>query len=858
MRNDQSRLRHRTSHTTVVVLGAAMMVGCLGAFEGCGGSTTSVTLADGGEDGMTSMPDGSIRKDTGTKDTGTTAKDTGATTKDTGTARDTGTTGTDSGMDSTATVDSGTDSAVGHDGGADSGKGDTGTGPACTGSETKCNSATVTAGLCVAGSCADCKTGTDNASCTAAYGVSSVCNAAGACVPGDCNLDSDCTGANAGYLCTANTCTKCTTDTSCHNDPGYGAGFLCDTAGACVSNACSSTAKTCGNAADFCCGTPATADCTATGMCACIAGDCCTSADCASAAAPVCGGGGTKNICGKCTADSQCPAGDVCITAAGATQGTCEAKAASLCGVACTAPNTPVGCTPPGTGTGGGKPGVCAPNATDMCCNSTATSAVLEICIAAPATGTACCPGTAGNTFCDQALMAGAVCDATALVCTACGAISANTYFVDPLNGSDQTGNGSVVSSGAPPASEPGCALRTITRALQIIGSPTVPTTIVIVGGAVGVGETFPLVIPANVTITNKATTTITVPAPKAGGTSNGFTLSSPTSSINGSAVAGATLVITTVQVVAGGVETGGSVAILVNGNAGGNGTAAQATSISNVTITGMLNHGVEIDAGIVNINGGVISTANGFAGPGAPAVAGDGLFVSGGQAIISVAAGGTPTTFNSNTAHGILVQNGGSITLTGSVTTPLTGVGTIETNNNSLAGVWIQQASPVTGNPPLNTITGLASFGSEGNGMRIVTPSTVTVRSSAFLGNNGSGVIISAGGATGNNSFAGIDLGDTTTKGLNTFQAAAAPATNRNAGICIDVNNQSNPLLAIGNQFSALNCATQMGTLSVNPHSCDNAAAPVCTGGICDIGLIDPVVAGASTNSATVTGCTF
>jgi len=470
---------------------------------------------------------------------------------------------------------------------------------------------------------------------------------------------------------------------------------------------------------------------------------------------------------------------------------------------------------------------------------------MLDVCVASPpAPGIACCPGTAGDTYCAAQLKVGATCD-TSLVCTACGAITANTYIVDPTNGSDTAGNGSAVNNGTPPVAAEGCALKTITRALQIIGpNPVNATTIEIVGtggGAVGAGETFPLVIPANVTVTTKSGTgavTVTVAAGK-----NGFTLGSPTSAIQGNA--GATLTITT--------EAGaGTVGILVNGAA-----VSASTTISDVTISKMGQHGIEVTAGSVAINAGVVSNTNGTA-----AFGGDGLFVTGGQAVINVAAGAAATTFNANTAHGILVEGNGRITLTGSVTNNATGAGTVETNGNAAAGVWLEQTAPLVGTAPLNTITGLISFGNTGgNGMRIVAGSQVTVRKSVFLNNSGDGVIISAGGPGSTNSMVGIDLGDVggaaATIGDNTFQSLGATA-NKAAGLCIDVTNQTTVLPAVGNQFSLKNCIVgTTGAIQTNPKNCQNLAAD-CVGGVCDLGFINPASPTAnSTNAANVSTCT-
>jgi hypothetical protein len=409
-------------------------------------------------------------------------------------------------------------------------------------------------------------------------------------------------------------------------------------------------------------------------------------------------------------------------------------------------------------------------------------------------------------------------------VCTACPPATNAKYYVDPVNGSDQ-GTGAAAA---------GCGFKTVQRALQVIGAPLGATTILVVGpSTVSAGETFPINIPANITFTTApATGAVTVTAPA---NTAGFTMNAPASGITSNA--GASLTITTV---AG--ATSGTIGILVG--AGADAT----TTLSNLTVTGMLDDGIRVTGGAVTILGGVLANTNGQA-----TATGNGLNVIGGQAIITVPAGTTPATFNGNTAHGILVQLTGYVTVTGVVTLGNSGTGTIETNGNALAGVWIQQAG-ATLTP--NTITGLVSFGNTGgNGMRIVAGSFVTVRSSEFLANTGNGVIISQGAGATINTITGIDLGDTTTKGNNVFQAPAAAGGNASAGICLNVANGQPALLALGNQFQTQNCAVAGGgALLLNAATCANNVAQ-CVTGVCDLGLLNPV-AGVSTNTFNVASC--
>jgi hypothetical protein len=446
----------------------------------------------------------------------------------------------------------------------------------------------------------------------------------------------------------------------------------------------------------------------------------------------------------------------------------------------------------------------------------------------------ACCPGTAGNTYCQGLIDSGSAVCGAGNVCTACAAVTGNTYIVDPVNGSDATGTGS-----ASPVES--CALKTIKRALTLIGTPTAATTIQVVGGATGPstasGETFPIVVPTNVTITTKPASgavTVTIPAGVAG-----FTMNSPASAIQGNT--GASLTITT-------TANGATDGVVVGGTAGTGG----ATTLANVSITGMLSSGILVNAGVVTINAGVVSNDNGTA-----TSAGHGLDVEAGEAIVTGGATAA-TTFNGNSAHGILVEGTGLINLTGAVTTANPGVGTVETNGNVLAGVWMQQ-TPGAVTLTSSTITGLVSFGNTGgNGMHIVVGSRVTVRGSVFLGNKVNGVNISGGNGVGTvDSMAGIDLGNTTTNGANTFQAPMNQGNNEAAGICIDVANGQAALLAVGNQFQATNCATTAATLYLNATTCTNSVA-ACATGVCDLGLTNPVAGPvASNNSFNVSKCT-
>ncbi len=348
-----------------------------------------------------------------------------------------------------------------------------------------------------------------------------------------------------------------------------------------------------------------------------------------------------------------------------------------------------------------------------------------------------------------------------------------------------------------------------------------------------GAGETFPLVVPQNVHITTQGgPVTVQVPSGKAG-----FGLASLDSSIAGGASAALTITTT----VDGSVTppTGGTYGIVVADGASAS-TPGNPTTISNLTVTGMLDDGILVQGGSVLVSQGVVSSSNGLT-----AAARAGLHVTGnGEAVITVASGSTPSTFINNTAHGILVDGNGYIKLTGSVISATAGTGTVVTSGNTAAGVWIEQ-TPGNTPPNQNVINGLVSFGNtNGNGMRIVAGSNVQVRNSVFLDNGANGVIVSTYGTktTTNNTIANIDLGTsgpTGTNGGNTFQTASGSGTqNGGAGICLAIANGGATLNAAGNQFSeASPCTGSTQTLTLNTKGCGNSAAQ-CAGGVCDLGL--------------------
>ncbi len=280
----------RRNHWFLGLLSAS--IAC-GSFAACGGSDSATPPVgdDGGETGSTVAPG----------DDASVTVDATADATDNDVLIDIDSSTTDAGAD-TATDDAadGASDAATDDGAPDgaSDAGDAGDASdaavACVGTDTPCQTSGGKAGLCKGGVCSACVDPTDDLACTAAYatdggdsGAASYLCAAGACVPGNCHDSSACKN---GKLCTANTCSTCTTDKSCIDDPSYGAGTICGNSGGCVSNACVTPNTACGQASGhFCCPVSASN--------VCVSGDCCDNAQC-SGGKPAC----VANTCTSCDA----------------------------------------------------------------------------------------------------------------------------------------------------------------------------------------------------------------------------------------------------------------------------------------------------------------------------------------------------------------------------------------------------------------------------------------------------------------------------------------------------------------------------------------------------------------------------
>ena len=488
----------------------------------------------------------------------------------------------------------------------------------------------------------------------------------------------------------------------------------------------------------------------------CAVGNCHTSAGCDTG--EVCGAT-VANKCGVCSSDTQCQtdthygATFICNTTTGQAQtGKCVSSM----------------CTTVGT---------CSANMGDTCCAMK--------CV----TGNCC---TDNDCHTDTQFGASYFCSANH-VCSTCAAPAGNQYFVDPVGGVDATATGSG-KVGA--TATPSCSFKTITRALQVIGNaPPVGTTITVVGvanatTALVADENLPILVPANVTIaTSGGPISVVLDAD-----GSGFTLAGDGASI---------LAATAAPLMIDGANHTSGMGIAIAPGAG------KAAALANVAIKNTGDDGIAVMNGAVSIGAGVTVTSAGHA---TATGRRSGLHVGGGVVTITVAAGGTPSTFNGNTLNGIEVSDLGVLNITGvPVTTPaITGLGTVVASGNSRDNIFIGQTPGMA--PSVGTIDGVVAWNSTNNaGIEIVAGSMVKLRNSVALANQTDGVLITTADATtAGEAVSGIDLGTSASFGHNVLQeaqgaTAAADQSNLGAGLCLqlDMNSGAQSLAAAGNVFA-------------------------------------------------------
>jgi hypothetical protein len=591
---------------------------------------------------------------------------------------------------------------------------------------------------------------------------------------------------NVQGFCRSGNCVTCTSGgdvTSCSAAYGNGSGYVCAsgscTQGNCVSNTDCSGGQLCGFVMPQQCGS-CTSDAQCTGGGGYGAGHLCIAGGCVSADCRIdgdCPGGqicglNSPNVCAACSSDAQCQS----ASGYGASF-VCDSTTSRCVSNACT-----------------NNSQACSTNPADFCCAS------------ACVTGNCCAPSdcaSLGNNY-----------TCVSHTCTQCPQATNNTFYVDPVAGSDVAGTGNHSTSG--------CAFKSLSRALAVIGSSPNPGTSILLlnTGTVSTtanGEKFPIDLPANVVISGSGgRPLVLVPA-----STNGFSLHNPHSGLTNLTIDGQT------QTAAYGIYV----------SAGADAT----TSIASLDVRNMGRDGIRVaGTGVLSVQAGVHATGNGTSG--SPA---DGLNVGGqGHATIDPSAGDA-IHFDQNTAHGIYVTGAGSIQLTGTPGSP--GSGTVTTNGNIAAGVWIEQTPTL--NPTANVITGLVAWANVGNGVRIVAGSAVTLRNSLMLANGSNGLIVSTSvnGNTRNNDTSKIDLGTSAgpSYGGNTFQASLGNNPNSAAGLCLSLDRTAGSVLnAAGNVFAGpKNCATSSATLTKNTR---------CSGGV-DYSVRSN---GSTTNSIVVSMC--
>lgn len=597
----------------------------------------------------------------------------------------------------------------------------------------------------------------------------------------------------------------CTPGSACVQDNGTGG--ICGSDGTC--GACDSGGNSTGPDSSCTAAYGGTGNPYACAAGTCVAGNCSGPSDtyCASlgAGTPTCGFA-TPNVCGGCTSDGDCPSGDVCVAAsfdAGVTRGACIAANQGGCGAA--ASNTS-----------------CPANPEDECCSGSCYSGNCCILSGSPTgcagmAGTTCAANTPGETTGGG-------------VCTSCTAVSGEPhYFVDPEHGDDTAGTGN--------GTQVGCAFKTITRALAVIGSsPLVGTEVIVLGGTldagapvpVSAGEHFPIALGSNVTLTSQGgPVVVEVPSTGAG---EGFVLSGNPSTITSGTGAAITI---------DGQNAAKTGLIAISGSA----------SVAGISVQGFASAGI-----LVATTGTTAAALTIGAGTSLSNNAGDGLLVQSGTATATGTSASTPILFNGNGMHGIRVTGSGVIAITGHPGATPPSTSDLVLSGNTTAGVWVENTTATT----QSSLTGVVSTAGAANGIRIIPGSSVKVRGSWVLGNTDNGIDVenSTGSST---TVTNIDLGAAAgadaggDAGQNTVQTTGSGA-NGGAGICfrLPTGTLGVTLKAEGNVFGAADCATTASTLVVGTnHACGGA------GGV-DVGGTISATTSLLGNKVDVTRCSY
>ena len=612
-------------------------------------------------------------------------------------------------------------------------------------------------GTCVAGVCAACADPADDPACATAYGAGALC-IQGNCVVAACRDSRGCAGGQLCNTTTSHQCADCLSDAACKADmTSFGAGFIC-LANKCVKGNCHDSSNDCapgticGVSAAHTCGECTTsAQCTAdagrygTGY-VCSSGGKCAKGDCGSDSSECTGGGkdglicgvATSNTCGMCTQDAQCrndpqykDSKPLCWTGAAAQgneTGHCVANS----------------CT-----TNSQK---CPGNAADFCCANK------------------CIPGSCCTGDDAPCKLIGSTYTCVNNTCTTCDAPAGNSFFVDPVNGSDTNALGSGMAGGVASAA---CMFKTITHALSALpATPAAGTTITVVGEAgkttqlvvSGTGaEKLPIDIPANVKITTKTgAIELKLPMNKVGfrliGNAAGLVPDAAAPlSIDGGGVSGTAVVFAL--------------------------AAGDSAALAQVAVKKTNDDGLRVSGGNAAIGAGVSVVDSGSA-----TQRQSGLEVTAGRAAIDVPAGSS-IVFQHNSEHGIKVTGRGELDITGKPAgTPGDGKGSVLVKENGDAGIQLAQ-SPVETTRKTNDIDGVVAHANQGPGLRVLGGSKLKLRNSVSLANGGSGVLIEPFGGTNGTDVTAIDLGIANDPGKNVLQSLLGSNPNTGAGICVDLN---------------------------------------------------------------------
>lgn len=363
-------------------------------------------------------------------------------------------------------------------------------------------------------------------------------------------------------------------------------------------------------------------------------------------------------VCVRCTSDVQCGPGNVCNTASGACQGATCANA----NAACTA------------------------NANDFCCGGS--------CVRGTCYTSAQCSGA-------EACIAN--------TCTTCAAPTGNVLCVDPAGGDDLRGTGAA-----------GCCFRTLTRAVETPNDGGA-RVISLRGNVTGAGESFPLRLPPNVSVTSDVNGTPRSIAVAPGAFA--FELSTPGSSL------------TDLELYDG----GGGVRVL--------GTASFASNVlTRVHAHDMSHDGVRVELGSVAIDGTFERNANGLR-----------VWGGTGRSVIGSAH------FDDNRQHGIWVDRNGSVVLFGN------DAGSLTASRNGAHGLMLLNTP---GTPaPVVRVEGLFALDNGRDGMRVGSNSNLAAMNGNVLqGNARSGISVrSWAGGTGT-----VTLNGTLRPNVYTSNAAA------------------------------------------------------------------------------------